>query len=279
MDITYAAAHCTLPVLEPGLCDETPPLNIKAVSASQKYRDSAFLTQRYRSQFQPLLLQTYIDLSLALTLQTRAFDAILALEPNALTRVEEASAFRYWAINKILMTLTHSNDEHEAEISNAGQDRSSSVMTSAQAIYSVTSIQAICRVVVPINVLQDELSPYRRHRPPFTVTLMNNLYDTLNYKLNVKECWAKYFDVMLWATLSGAYISRGNNKEKELWFSNQVVIGVRGRERRKGQMEERWKWSAIKNLLQRFYWNEGLVGEEFKVRVHQDPHNESRCKD
>ena len=137
-----------------------------------------------------------------------------------------------------------------------GQDRSNSVMTSAQANYRVTSIQAICLVVVPINVMQDELSPYRRHRPPFTATLMNNLYETLKYKLNVKECWAKYFDVMLWATLSGAYISRGNSKEKELWFTTQLVIGVRGRERKKGQLEGQWEWSAMKSLLQRFYWNE-----------------------
>ncbi|KAL8782482.1 MAG: hypothetical protein Q9195_009634 [Heterodermia aff. obscurata] len=261
MDICYAAAQSTLPALEPGPCDGTPPL-IKAVSASQKYLDSAFLTQRYRSQFQPLILKTYINLSLALTLQTCAFHAIVALEPNALTRVEEASAFRYWAINKI-MTL-HCDDEDVHKTGYAVQ------------IYPVTSIQAICRVVVPINVMQDELSPYGRHRPPFTVTLMNDLYDTLNYKLNVEECWAKCFDVMLWATLSGAYISRGNTQEKELWFSTQVVIGVRGRERTKVQIEGRWEWSAIKSLLQRFYWNEELVGEEFKVQVHQEPH---QCKD
>ena len=272
MALTYVAAHCTLPALELGLCDRTPPLNIKAVSASQKYLDSAFLTQRWRSQFQPLLLETYIELSLALTLQKRAFDAIVALEPNALTRAEKASAFRYWVINKMFMTLTRCDNEHEVEVYSAGQDRSNSVMTSAQAIYPVTSVQAICQVVVPINVMQDELSPYRRHRPPFTVTLMNNLYETLNYKLNVKECWAKYFDVMLWATLSGAYISRGNNKEKELWFSTQVVIGVRGRKRKKGRIERRWEWSAIKSLLQRFYWNEDLVGEEFKVTVHRESH-------
>ena len=272
VDITYAATHCTLPALRLGLCDGAPPLNIKAVIASQKYNDSAFLTQRYRSQFQPLLLEIYNDLSLALTLQTRAFDAIVALEPDALTRAEKASVVRYWAISKLLMTPAHCDDEHDAEVHNAGQDCSNSIMTSAQASYRVTSVQAICRVVVPINVMQDELSPYGRHRPPFTATLINNLYETLKYKLNVERCWAKYFDVMLWATLSGAYISRGNTKEKELWFSTQVVIGVRGRERKKGQIEGRWEWSAVKSLLQRFYWSEELVGEEFKVIVHPHSH-------
>lgn len=171
----------------------------------------------------------------------------------------------------MLMFFAEPDDQQVMKGPNASHDSSISLIGSAQAFHRPTPVHAICRVVVPIHIMQDELSPYQRHRPPYTATLMNNLYETLRYKLDLEECWAKYFDVMLWATLSGAYISRGNSRDQELWFSIQVVIGAREAKGENGQLKARWEWNEIKSLLKRFYWSEELVGEEFKVLVHPEP--------
>ena len=249
MDITHASFNRTAPILSLNLCNRHTRLD-RTVKTLPRYLKPTFLTQRYRSQLRSELIDTYNSLSRALTLQTHAFEASLA--PDALDQAEEASAARYAALDRILVFLADcdSNDQTRDD----------------GGISAMTSVEAICRVVIPINVLQDEFSPYHRHRPAFTATLMVDLYETLRYKIDLENCWAEYPDVLLWGTMSGVYISRGNARDKELWFSSQLAKGVRGWNAKTGQLRWEWEWNTIRHLLRNFYWNEELVAEEFKVR-------------
>lgn len=200
-------------------------------------------------------METYQNLNVALSLQARAFEATLASECNALSCVETAFAIRHWALNRILIFFADFNNN------NRNRDISPGGRTS-----NTNSIESICRVVIPISVMRDEFSPHRRQQA-YTVTFIDSLYETLVHEIDLETCWETYADATLWATLSGIHIARGVVKEKEMWFSTQLVKGIRGGKCNKMQLGGRWKWewSAVKALLRNFYWNEDLVGEEFKV--------------
>ena len=153
MNICYATTRFTFFVFDSNLCDEIFSLNIKTINASTKYFESIFLTQRYRSQFQSLFLKIYNDFDLTFTFQIRVFDVTITLKSNVLIRTKKTSAFRYWVINKMLMTFIHCDDEHETKVHNVDQNHNNFVMISTQIIYSMISIQVICQMIILIYVM------------------------------------------------------------------------------------------------------------------------------
>ena len=258
VDCGYAATHCTLPVLPFVPHNEHLSARSSPTKPSEQYLSPAFLTQRYRSQLHPSLLETYRNLSLVVSLLERALEPTLASEANALTREEEAlyDALRLPTLHKLVTSLVDDDDESDAHATEPmWRD------------FDPTPIQSICRVIIPFIALQDEFVPYRR--AAYTATVMNCLYDTLSSEINLETCWATWAEVMLWATLFGVYLSRGIMKEKELWFSRLLVKGVRARKGQKGQLGGTWKWewSAVRDVLKRFYWSEKFFGEEFQVSL------------
>lgn len=260
VDCGYAATHRTLPVLPFVPHNGFLSARSSATKPSEQYLSPAFLTQRYRSQLHPSLLETYRDLSLVVSLLERALEPTLASKDNALTREEAAlyDALRLPTLHKLLTSFVDEDEESDAHATEPMWRN-----------FDPTPIQSICRVVVPFIALQDEFLPYRR--ASYTATVMDCLYDTLSSEINLETCWATWAEVMLWATLFGVYISRGVMREKELWFSKQLVKGVRTRKGQKGQLGGTWtwEWSAVRDVLKRFYWSEKFFGEEFKVGLFQ----------
>lgn len=259
VDCGYAATHRTLPVLPFVPHNELPSATrSSSTKPSEQYLSPAFLTQRYRSQLHPSLLETYCNLSLVVSLLERALEPTLASKANALTREEEAlyDALRLPTLHKLVTLLRDDDEESDAQATEpVWRD------------FDPTPIQSICRVIIPFIALQDEFLPYRR--AAYTATVMNCLYDTLGSEINLETCWATWAEVMLWATLFGVYISRGIDREKELWFSKLLVKGVRTRKGQKGQLGGTWtwEWSAVRDVLRRFYWSEKFFGEEFQVSL------------
>ena len=258
VDCGYAATHRTLPVLPFVPHNELPSARSSTTKPSEQYLSPAFLTQRYRSQLHPSLLETYCNLSLVVSLLERALEPTLASKANALTREEEAlyDALRLPTLHKLVTLLRDDDEESDAQATEpVWRD------------FDPTPIQSICRVIIPFIALQDEFLPYRR--AAYTATVMDCLYDTLGSEINLETCWATWAEVMLWATLFGVYISRGIDGEKELWFSKLLVKGVRTRKGQKGQLGGTWtwEWSAVRDVLRRFYWSEKFFGEEFQVSL------------
>ena len=175
-----------------------------------------------------------------------------------MTREEAAlyDALRLPTLHKLVTSLVDDDEE--------GDSHATEPMWSN---FDPTPIQSLCRVIIPFIALQDEFVPYRR--AAYTATFMNCLYDTLSCEINLETCWATWGEVMLWATLFGVYLSRGIMREKELWFSRLLVKGVRARKGQKGQLGGTWtwEWSAVRDVLRRFYWSEKFFGEEFEVSL------------
>ena len=199
------------------------------------------------------MLKTYRNLSLVLTFQEYALATTIAGKPDRLSPEEVASydSLRIPTLHSILTFFVA--DYLDGTIQTDTTSRRT----------SVTPIQSLCRVVIPIIALQDQFLPYRRSA--FTGTLMNALYDTLRFGIDLRACWATYAEAMIWATMFGIYTSRGldNEREKEIWFLKELVRGVRGR-RQLGRGWD-WEWDVVKTILKRFYWCEGFYGDEFKV--------------
>ena len=256
VDCGYAATHRTLPVIPFIPHSELLATRSSATKPSEQYLSPAFLTQRYRSQLHPSLLETYRNLSLVVSLLERALEPTSSSKADVLTREETAlyDALRLPTLHELLTSFVDDDEESDAYAAEPMWRN-----------FDPTPIQSICRVVVPFIALQDEYLPYRR--TAYTATVMDSLYDTLDSEINLETCWATWAEVMLWATLFGVYISRGVSREKELWFSKQLVKGVRARKGQKGQLGGTWKWEwgAVKDVLKRFYWSEKFFGEEFQV--------------
>ena len=261
VDCGYAATLNTLPVLPFRPHNELPNAKTSSTKPSEQYLSPAFLTQRYRSQLHPSLLETYRNLSLVVSLLERALEPTLASKDVDTLTQEEAALYdvlRLPTLHKLVTSLVDEDEESDA--------RATEPMWRN---FDPTPIQSICRVIIPFIALQDEFIPFRR--AAYTATFMNCLYDTLSSEINLETCWATWAEVMLWATLFGVYLSRGIMREKELWFSKLLVKGVRARKGQKGQLGGTWKWewSAIRDVLKRFYWSEKFFGEEFKVSLFQ----------
>ena len=229
-----------------------------AVQPLEQYLSPSFLTQRYNSQLHPGMLATYRNLSVVLSLQERAVETTLASKDDALTPEESASydALRIPTLRDLLAFFV-----------NRGEGENSHATSQVRRTYGLTSIQAICRVVIPIVAMQDQFLPYRR--AVYTVTMMDCIHETLTTGIDLETCWSTCAEVMLWATMFAVYMSRGiaTAREKELWFLNQLVKGIRGRKGQKGQLggDWRWEWRTVREVLRRFYWCENFFGEEFKV--------------
>ena len=202
------------------------------------------------------MLRTYQNLSVVLTCQEKALEATLASKPITLTPEEVAvyDSLRLPTLHSLLVFLVEDGAKEDTFIDDDVEDLS-----------IVTPIQSICRVIIPIVALQDQFLPYRRST--FTRTLTDYLFETLTSKIDLEACWATCAEVMVWATMFGVYISRGISQEKEVWFSKELVKGVRGRKGQLGQLGGSWNWgwNAVRNLLIRFYWCEGFFGDEFRV--------------
>lgn len=204
---------------------------------------------------------TYQDLSIVLSIQERALEPSSTSDAGALTseEMETYDALRITTLQKLLTFLVDYDNREDGRA--FGPTRQNP---------RLTPIQSICRVVVPFIALQYQFLLYRR--AVYTVPMLDCLYETLNIDMDLEACWATYPEVMLWATMFGIYISRGiaTEREKELWFLYQLVEGVRSRRGRTGQLGGKWKWewSAVRDVLTRFYWCERFFGEEFEVSHH-----------
>ncbi|KAG7004490.1 hypothetical protein G7Y79_00025g057760 [Physcia stellaris] len=202
------------------------------------------------------MLRTYYNLSVVLTCQERALGTSLdsksgTLSPSAIACYDSLG---FSTMHHILIFLggysawdvSHANDIY--------QDSA-----------TLSPIQSICRVIIPIVALQDQFLPYRRSI--FTTALTGRLYNTLSEEIDREACWAMYADVMVWALMFGIYIAHGVSSEKEVWFTKELVDGVRERKGQSGQLGGgwHWGWETVKPLLKRFYWCERFFGEEFKV--------------
>ena len=197
---------------------------------------------------------TYQDLSLVLSIQERAVEPSSTPNTVALTS-EEMNTYDALRITTLQKLVTFMIDYDNRKDGHARPNP------------GLTPIQSICRVVVPFIALQYQFLIYRR--AVYTVTMLDCLYETLKFDIDLEACWATYPEVMLWATMFGIYISRGivAERKRELWFLYQLVEGIRSRKGRTGQLggKWRWEWNAVKDVLKRFYWCERFFGEEFEV--------------
>ena len=228
----------------------------RLIDASEQYLSPSFLTQKFRFQLNPHMLRTYYNLSVVLSCQERALEALLESKYSTLSPSTIAcyDSLRFPTLYDILIFL----DGYDAnEISHANDIKQESA--------TLSPIQSICRVTIPIVALQDQFLPYRRSI--FTTALTGRLYYTLAEEIDREACWETYAEVMVWALMFGIYIAHGHSPEEELWFTKELVDGVRGRKGQSGQLGGGWQWGwvTVKNLLKRFYWCEIFFGEEFKV--------------
>lgn len=261
IDCAYSATCRCRPAFPLHSYDQVhTPIN-RAVERSEQYLNPSFLTQRYHKHLHTSLLSTYQDLSLVFSIQERAIETSSTQSTSALTSEEMNTygALRITTLQKLITFLVdHDERKDDYAFGPTGQNS------------ALTPIQSICRVVVPFVALQYQFLLYRR--AVYTVPMLDCLYETLNFDIDLEACWATYAEVMLWATMFGIYVSRGiaEEREKELWFLYQLVEGIRNRRGRTGQLGGKWKWewNAVRDVLKRFYWSERFFGEEFEVSHH-----------
>lgn len=256
IDLGYATM-CHFPLIfSPGTFLVVPEPTGRLIDASEQYLSPSFLTQKYRFQLNPHMLRSYNNLSVVLTCQERALESSLDSNPSTLSPSTIAcyDSLRFPTLYHILIFLCGYDAN---EISHANDINQESA--------TLSPIQSICRVTIPIVALQDQFLPYRRSI--FTTALTGRLYNTLSEEIDREACWAMYAEVMVWALMFGIYIAHGHSPEKELWFTQELIDGVRGRKGQRGQLGGGWQWGweTVKPLLKRFYWCERFFGEEFKV--------------
>lgn len=202
------------------------------------------------------MLRTYYNLSVVLTCQEFALEASLASNSGTLSP-ESIACYNSLRFPTMYQILTFLGEYGANEIPHANETDQDSA--------TLSPIQSICRVTIPIVALQDQFLPYRRSI--FTTALTGRLYNTLAEEIDREACWATYAEIMVWALMFGIYIAHGHSPEKEVWFVKELVDGVRERKGKSGQLGGGWQWgwATVKALLKRFYWCESFFGEEFMV--------------
>ena len=114
-----------------------------------------------------------------------------------------------------------------------------------------SDVQSICRIVVPIFLVQTQLIPFRHSSA--TESLKDYFLEAIA-SLDLQKLWEHFHELMVWAFMWVCY-----SCSQQVWrerFLLEMAKGGRGR--------MTWEWQEVKKILRGFFFVERLQGEEFR---------------
>lgn len=112
-------------------------------------------------------------------------------------------------------------------------------------------MQSICRIVVPIFVVQNQIDIYRQSA--VVESLMSQLLEVME-SLDLQDCWERYTELMVWAFMFGAFTS--TQQAQREWVLFEMAKGGRGR--------VNWQWEEIEKILLGFFYVDRLYEANFR---------------
>ena len=136
-----------------------------------------------------------------------------------------------------------------------------------------TAVQVICRIVVPIFVVQTQLFLWR-HTATMRI-LVARLRGAMSCVGECEIChgrersssvetadmeglWYGHPEVVLWAYLMGAFAA--SDVDQRSWFLFHCARGIR---RYSGQIGMRLTWTSVSHMLKRMFYVDRLHGNDF----------------
>lgn len=116
----------------------------------------------------------------------------------------------------------------------------------------VSDVQNICRLVVPLCVVQIHLGLLYCSAAAIE-SFNEQLWEVLNH-LDLGHCWREYTELMTWAFFFGVSTSPGSARRQ--WFLFELVKGAKNR--------IEWRRPALRMVMQRFFYVDRMHEADFK---------------
>ena len=114
-----------------------------------------------------------------------------------------------------------------------------------------SDVQIICRIIVPIFVVQTQIITYRHS--PAAESLKDQFLEAIAH-MDLQKLWKQFHDLMVWAFMFVCY-SCGEQAWRER-FLLEMAKGGRGK--------IKWEWPEVRKVLLGFFFVDRLHAAEFR---------------
>ena len=113
-----------------------------------------------------------------------------------------------------------------------------------------SDVQTICRIIVPIFVVQTQLVTYRHS--PAAESLKDQFLEVIA-KLDLQKLWEEFHGLMVWTFMFVCY-----SCSEQVWRDRLLIEMAKGA---RGKLT--WEWQEVRKILLGFFFVDRLQGEEF----------------
>lgn len=114
-----------------------------------------------------------------------------------------------------------------------------------------SDVQNICRIVVPMFVVQTQLITYRHS--PAAESLKDQFLEVIA-SLDLQKLWEHFHELMVWAFMFVCHSCR-----EQAWRERFLLEVAKG-----GQGRMKWEWQEVRKLLLGFFFVDRLHGKDFR---------------
>ena len=229
-DFAYAAIHRTMPMFpivprKPSLSTSRFNRIFQRIDPTFRSLASEFGSPKYRPLLNSEIVQSYRELGL-----------VIAFRESCIGNETDVELIEIEYFNTLWLRAQHSLI----------------TFSSSCCFRQDSDVQSICRIVVPIFAIQNQLDIYRQSA--VIESLMNQFLEILK-SLDLQDCWGRYTDLMVWAFMFGAYTS--TQQAQREWFLFGMTKG--------GHERVAWQWEEVRKSLLGCFYVDRLFEADFRM--------------